>query len=99
VTNARNAARFIVEPTAYVVLKKNKKEMIKSPKPILKTTIVVFVCLLTACSAERINITQLQDYQRFLTVVNPEFMITTSEALAWHQYKDQFGPTYSGNKS
>jgi len=88
-----------VEPTAYVVLKQNKKEMIKSLKSILKTALVVFVCMLAACSAERINITQPKDYQRFLTTVNPEFMITTSEALAWHQYKDQFGPTYSGNKS
>jgi hypothetical protein len=99
VTNAQNEAKFIVEPTAYVVLKQNKKEMIKSLKSILKTALVVFVCMLAACSAERINITQPKDYQRFLTTVNPEFMITTSEALAWHQYKDQFGPTYSGNKS
>ena len=71
----------------------------KYQKSILKTAIVVFVCMLAACSAERTNIDQPLDYQRFLTTVNPEFMITTSEALAWHKYKDQFGPTYSGNKS
>jgi hypothetical protein len=99
VTNAQNEAKFGVEPTAYVVLKKNKKEMIKSLKSILKTAIVVFVWILAACSAERINITQPPDHRRFFTTVNPEFLITTSEALAWHQYKDQFGPTYSGNKS
>ena len=63
------------------------------------TTIIFLVCILTACSAEKSDITQPPDYQKFLTTVNPEFMLTTTEALAWHQYKDQFGPTYSGNKS
>ncbi|MBW2430805.1 MAG: hypothetical protein JRF56_17745, partial [Deltaproteobacteria bacterium] len=66
----------------------------------IKTTTVIFlVCILSACSAEKTDITQPPDYQNFFTTVNPEFMITTSEALAWHQYKDQFGPTYSGNKA
>jgi 30S ribosomal protein S31 len=80
--------------------KKDQKEMMKNVKSMIKTTTVIFfVCILTACSAEKIDITQPPDYQKFFTTVNPEFMITTSEALAWHQYKDQFGPTYSGNKS
>jgi hypothetical protein len=69
-------------------------------KSMIKTTAVIFlVCILTACSAEKSDITQPPDFQNFLTTVNPEFMITTSEAQDWHQYKDQFGPTYSGNKS
>jgi hypothetical protein len=88
-----------VGPTAYGVLRKNGKKVIKSPKSILNTAIVVFVWMLAACSTERINIDQSPDYQRFLATVNPEFMITSSEALTWHKYKDQFGPTYSGNKS
>ncbi len=66
----------------------------------IKTAAVIFfVCILAACSAEKGDITQPLEYQKFLTTVNPEFMITPSEALAWHQYKDKFGPTYSGNES
>jgi hypothetical protein len=63
------------------------------------TTVVLLVSILSACLAEKSDITQPPDYQKFLISVHPEFMITPSEALAWHQYKDQFGPTYSGNKS
>ncbi len=55
--------------------------------------------MLAACAADKINLNQSLDYRQFLTTVNPEFMISTSEALAWHQYKDQIGPTYSGNES
>ena len=73
--------------------------MTRSLKSIAKPTIVVFVCMLAACTAEKINLNQPLDYRKFLTTVNPEFMISTSEALAWHQHKDQFGPTYSGNES
>jgi hypothetical protein len=74
--------------------------MMKDVKSMIKTTAVIFfVCILTACSAENSTITQPPDYQKFLTSVNPDYTITTAEAMAWHQYKDQFGPTYSGNKS
>ncbi len=74
--------------------------MMKDVKSMIKTTAVIFfVCILTACSAENSAITQPPDYQKFLTSVNPDYIITTAEAMAWHQYKDQFGPTYSGNKS
>ncbi len=66
----------------------------------IKTTSVIFlVCIFSACSTDKREITQPTDYQKFLTTVNPEYMITSSEALDWHRYKDQFGPTYSGNKS
>jgi len=64
-----------------------------------KAIVIFFVCILAACSAEKGDIAQPLEYQKFLTTVNPEFMITPSEALAWHQYKVKFGPTYSGNKS
>ncbi len=66
----------------------------------IKTTAVIFVVwLLTACLADNSDITQPPDYQKYLTTVNPDYLITTAQALSWHQYKDQFGPTYSGNKS
>jgi hypothetical protein len=66
----------------------------------IKTTTVIFlVCIFSACSTDKREITPLPEYQKFLTTVNPEYMITTSEALDWHRYKDQFGPTYSGNES
>ena len=66
---------------------------------IKSAAVIFFACIIAACSAEKGDITQPLEYQKFLTTVNPEFMITPSEALAWHQYKDKFGPTYSGNKS
>ena len=63
------------------------------------TTVICLVVILSACAAEKSDIIQPADHRNFLTTVNPEFMITPAEALAWHRYKDQFGPTYSGNKS
>lgn len=61
--------------------------------------IIIFVCILTACPAEKADIKQPAEFQKFLTIINPDFMITPSQALAWHQSKDKFGPTYSGNES
>ena len=52
-----------------------------------------------ACSAEKVGIKQPADYKKALTTVNPDFMLTPEEVYSWHQYKDKFGPTYSGNKS
>ena len=65
-------------------------------KPI---TAIFFICILSACSAKKSDITEPPEFQNFLTTVNHEFMITPAEALAWHQYKDKFGPTYSGSRS
>lgn len=61
--------------------------------------VIIFVCVLAACAAEKDEIKEAPDYQKFFTTVNPDFMISTSQAQAWHQQKDEFGPTYSGNKS
>ena len=38
-------------------------------------------------------------YEKYLTHINPDFMINPDEAQQWHQYKDKEGPTYSGNQS
>ncbi|MGD8294234.1 MAG: hypothetical protein PVF37_21140 [Desulfobacterales bacterium] len=66
----------------------------------IKTTALIsLIFILSACAGQQADITSPIDYQRYLTTVNPEFMITSSQALAWHQNKDQYGPTYSGNKS
>ena len=66
----------------------------------MKTAAVIsLVFILSACTLENSGVTQPPDYQKHLATVNPEFMVTPSEAQAWHQNKDQFGPTYSGNKS
>lgn len=35
----------------------------------------------------------------FLTRINPIFLITAKEALAWHAEKDKMGPTFSGSPS
>ncbi len=66
---------------------------------ITPAAVIILACIMGACAAEKGDIKQPPDYQKFLTTVNPDFMITASQALAWHQYKDKLGPTYSGNKS
>ncbi len=71
----------------------------KRAKTLILAAVAVFICLVTACTTEKDRIEQHPDYQRFLTTVNPDYMITSSEALAWHQYKVEAGPTYSGNKA
>lgn len=39
------------------------------------------------------------DYGRYVTRINPAFLVTPEEARAWHLEKDRGGPTYSGNAS
>ena len=51
----------------------------------------VFVLALTACSTGKGSLTQA-DYQRYLTTINPAFMVTSEEAYQWHVYKDKGGP-------
>jgi len=74
-------------------------------KNILKSLIIptalilVFAGIMAACTGGKNRIKQPADYQKYLTTINPNFMITPSEAYSWHKYKDKFGPTYSGNKS
>ncbi len=61
--------------------------------------VVLTICLLWACSVDKGEIRQPVDFKKALTTVNSDLMITPGEAYAWHEYKDRFGPTYSGNKS
>lgn len=67
----------------------------------MMTVTVVFciVWVLAACSAEKGGMKQSVDYQKALTSVNPDFMVTPDEAYEWHLHKDKGGPTYSGNAS
>lgn len=37
--------------------------------------------------------------EQYLTKINSKFMITPDQAQEWHRFKDQGGPTYSGNAS
>ena len=39
------------------------------------------------------------DYQKHLTNIYSDFIISPDEAFEWHLYKDKGGPTYSGNDS
>ena len=62
-------------------------------------TVFFIVSVICACSAEKGGIKQPADYKKALTTIHPDFMLTPEEAYSWHEYKDKFGPTYSGNKS
>jgi hypothetical protein len=39
------------------------------------------------------------DFQKHLTSVYSDFMVSADEAYQWHLHKDKGGPTYSGNDS
>ena len=71
-------------------------------KPSVRSISVAFlfavVLALTACSTGKSTLTQA-DYQRYLTTINPAFVVTSEEAYQWHVQKDKGGPTYSGNAS
>jgi hypothetical protein len=54
---------------------------------------VGMAALATAASSAQIS------GSKYLTTINPAFMITPKEAQEWHVYKDRGGPTYSGNAS
>ncbi len=54
---------------------------------------------LSSCTSGAGGVKKSADYQKYLTTINPEFMITPDEAYAWHVHKDKGGPTYSGNES
>jgi len=58
-----------------------------------------FVCVFSAYSSETGKTNQPVDYQKALTEIYPDFMITPDEAYDWHLHKDKGGPTYSGNAS
>ena len=74
------------------------KQKMKS-KTILLLIVCFLISLLSACSTQKERVKLPVDYQKYLTTINPDFMITSSEAFDWHKYKDTHGPTYSGNKS
>jgi len=58
-----------------------------------------FIGFLLSCSPDAGSIKKSVDYQKYLTNIYPDFMITPDEAQAWHVHKDKGGPTYSGNES
>ena len=70
-------------------------------KSYVMPAVVVFfaICILSACSSKSGGINQPVDYQKALTTINPDFLITPDEAYEWHLRKDKGGPTYSGNAS
>jgi hypothetical protein len=62
-------------------------------------TVFFFVCVFSAYSSETAKTKQPVEYNKALTEINLDFMITPDEAYNWHLYKDKGGPTYSGNAS
>jgi hypothetical protein len=68
---------------------------------IITSAVVVFffVCVFSAYSSETGKTNQPVDFNKALTEINPDFMITPDEAYDWHLHKDKGGPTYSGNVS
>lgn len=55
--------------------------------------------ILAACAGGEKHATGGADPGKYLTRINPAFMITPDEAWEWHALKDKGGPTYSGNAS
>jgi hypothetical protein len=75
-------------------------------KACLQTTVasafvLVLICFVSGCApgGQGGGAAGGADKGRYLTRINPAFMVTPEEAYAWHALKDRGGPTYSGNAS
>ena len=62
-------------------------------------TSVVFACLIAVFCLEQMPAGASEPSVNTIASINPKFMVTSDEALLWHQYKDKFGPTFSGSPS
>ncbi|NNL76898.1 MAG: hypothetical protein HKO68_11230 [Desulfobacterales bacterium] len=75
--------------------------MKKNAKTVTMSMVIVcfLISIIAACSTQKERVKLPVDYQKYLTTINPDFMISSTEAFDWHKFKDQHGPTYSGNES
>jgi len=62
-------------------------------------TAVVLICLFWILGQRAPQTEAAETAARYITSINPKFMITPDEAQQWHEYKDKSGPTFSGSPS
>lgn len=61
----------------------------------MRNRYVVFAAAVIAVSPGVVGYAAEGDFNR----INPDFLVTAEEAYAWHAFKDEGGPTFSGSPS
>jgi hypothetical protein len=58
---------------------------------------LAFMCMGLANAGQPDKKHHQKDYKKYLTTINPRFMMTPEEGYEWHVFKAVLGPTYAGS--